>query len=183
MVNFIQQNHPKKSGIVYCLSRNDCAEVCSMLNERGLSAAYYHSQGASCGDAPAAGSEDASKQEIQKKWLEGEIHIIVATIAFGLGINKPDVRFVIHHSMPKSIEGYYQECGRAGRDGELSHCILYFALKDKKRVEFLINQDITQVEPEIRPILFENLNRMVSYCSNHVDCRRVLQLEVEIVWA
>ncbi|PHT97800.1 ATP-dependent DNA helicase Q-like 4A [Capsicum chinense] len=134
--NFIQDNHFDQCGIIYCLSRMDCEKVAEKLQEYGHKAAFYH------------GSMDgAQRANIQKQWSKDEINIICATVAFGMGINKPDVRFVIHHSLPKSIEGYHQECGRAGRDGLPSSCVLYYSYSD-----------------------------YVSYCENDVDCRRLLQL-------
>lgn len=107
------------SGIVYCLSRNDCDTMAQKLCENGVRAASYH-----------AGLSDTKRDTVQKDWITEKFKVVCATIAFGMGIDKPDVRFVLHYSMPKSIEGYYQESGRAGRDGEPSICILYYNNRD-----------------------------------------------------
>ncbi|CAN4110683.1 unnamed protein product [Withania somnifera] len=177
--NFIQDNHFDQCGIVYCLSRMDCEKVAEKLQEYGHKAAFYH------------GSMDgAQRANIQKQWSKDEINIICATVAFGMGINKPDVRFVIHHSLPKSIEGYHQECGRAGRDGLTSSCVLYYSYSDYIRVKHMISQGNVEQSPfgsgygrsnvaasgRILETNVENLLRMVSYCENDVDCRRLLQL-------
>ncbi|XP_023553062.1 ATP-dependent DNA helicase Q-like 4A isoform X1 [Cucurbita pepo subsp. pepo] len=176
---FIKDNHFDECGIVYCLSRMDCEKVAERLQECGHKAAFYH------------GSMDpAQRSFIQKQWSKDEINIICATVAFGMGINKPDVRFVIHHSLPKSIEGYHQECGRAGRDGLRSSCVLYYSYSDYIRVKHMISQGATEQSPlvsgynrtnlgstgRILETNTENLLRMVSYCENDVDCRRLLQL-------
>ncbi|XP_071935899.1 ATP-dependent DNA helicase Q-like 4A [Coffea arabica] len=177
--NFIRQNHFDECGIVYCLSRMDCEKVAEKLQECGHKAAFYH------------GSMDAAQRAfIQKQWSKDEINIICATVAFGMGINKPDVRFVIHHSLPKSIEGYHQECGRAGRDGQPSSCVLYYSYSDYIRLKHMISQATVEqsfgvsgynrasAKPSGRILEMntENLLRMVSYCENNVDCRRLLQL-------
>lgn len=177
--NFIQECHFDQCGIIYCLSRMDCERVAEKLQEYGHKAAFYH------------GSMDgAQRANIQKQWSKDEINIICATIAFGMGINKPDVRFVIHHSLPKSIEGYHQECGRAGRDGLPSSCVLYYSYSDYIRVKHMISQGPVEQSPfgsgygrsnvaasgRILETNVENLLRMVSYCENDVDCRRLLQL-------
>ncbi|KAA8545505.1 hypothetical protein F0562_020289 [Nyssa sinensis] len=147
---FIKENHFDECGIIYCLSRMDCEKVAEKLQECGHKAAFYH------------GSMDPTQRAfVQRQWSKDEINIICATVAFGMGINKPDVRFVIHHSLPKSIEGYHQECGRAGRDGQRSSCVLYYSYSDYWRI-LETNTD--------------NLLQMVSYCENDVDCRRLLQL-------
>eukprot|EP01132_Coremiostelium_polycephalum_P007487 gene7487-9201_t len=163
--DFICKTYPGKSGIIYCLSINDCEKVADDLKKRGLKVGVYHGK-----------LEPDVRQSVQNQWTRDIVKIIVATIAFGMGINKPDVRFVIHYSLPKSLEGYYQESGRAGRDGLRSHCILYYTYPDKFRNEFLIqssqNKNYHQTMENS-----QNLKRMVSYCENEVDCRRVLQLK------
>ncbi|XP_019093054.1 PREDICTED: ATP-dependent DNA helicase Q-like 4B isoform X2 [Camelina sativa] len=124
---FIKENHFDECGIIYCLSRMDCEKVTETLRAFGHKAAFYH------------GNMDPGKRAfVQKKWSKDEINIICATVAFGMGINKPDVRFVIHHSLPKSIEGYHQECGRAG--SQMSSCVLYYSYTDYIRVKHMISQ-------------------------------------------
>ncbi|XP_057464955.1 ATP-dependent DNA helicase Q-like 4A isoform X2 [Actinidia eriantha] len=176
---FIKKNHFDECGIIYCLSRMDCEKVAEKLQECGHKAAFYH------------GSMDpAQRAFIQKQWSKDEINIICATVAFGMGINKPDVRFVIHHSLPKSIEGYHQECGRAGRDGQHSSCVLYYSYSDYIRVQHMITQGAVEQSPlpsgykstnmassgRILETNTENLRKMVNYCENDVECRRILQL-------
>ncbi|TKY71366.1 ATP-dependent DNA helicase Q 4A [Spatholobus suberectus] len=176
---FIRENHFDECGIIYCLSRMDCEKVAEKLQECGHKCAFYH------------GSMDpAQRTSVQKQWSKDEINIICATVAFGMGINKPDVRFVIHHSLPKSIEGYHQECGRAGRDGQRSSCVLYYSYSDYIRVKHMLCQGAIEQSPmtsgynrsnmtnsgRILETNTENLMRMVSYCENDVDCRRLLQL-------
>ena len=112
----IKTRFKQKCGIIYCLTRKECEKLAEILKRNyGIKCDFYH------GDLPYS-----RRQEIQKNWMENEIQVIIATIAFGMGINKKDVRFVIHAAAPKSLEGYVQECGRAGRDGEKSECILYY---------------------------------------------------------
>ncbi|KAI6656282.1 Bloom syndrome protein-like [Oopsacas minuta] len=118
------------SGIIYCLSRKDCETVSSALSCVGVTSAPYH-----------AGMSDTDRTSVQKKWLSQQYRVICATIAFGMGIDKPDVRFVIHHSMPKSLEGYYQESGRAGRDGEVASCILFYSYSDATRMKSLFTRE------------------------------------------
>ncbi|XP_047337358.1 ATP-dependent DNA helicase Q-like 4A [Impatiens glandulifera] len=176
---FIRENHFDECGIIYCLSRLDCEKVAEKLQEYGHKATFYH------------GSMDPSQRAlVQTQWSKDEINIICATVAFGMGINKPDVRFVIHHSVPKSIEGYHQECGRAGRDGLRSSCILYYNYGDYIRVKHMITQGgaeqssasyggsrtNTTSSGRIMETNTENLRKMVSYCENDVECRRLLQL-------
>ena len=149
-----------KSGIVYCLSRKECDEVARNLSKKGIRALPYH-----------AGLSDKQRLLAQEKWLQDQWKVICATIAFGMGIDKPDVRFVIHFSMPKSIEGYYQESGRAGRDGLLGSCILLYNYQDVKRVRRLIDMN-TNASYEAKKVHIDNLFQMVRYCENKADCRR-----------
>ncbi|CAN6981049.1 unnamed protein product [Brassica rapa subsp. trilocularis] len=174
---FIRENHFDECGIIYCLSRMDCEKVAEKLKEFGHKAAFYHGN-----------IEPTQRALVQKQWSKDEINIICATVAFGMGINKPDVRFVIHHSLPKSVEGYHQECGRAGRDGQRASCVLYYGYGDYIRVKHMISQGGVDQSPmaggynrvassaRLLETNSENLNRMLRYCENEVDCRRFLQL-------
>lgn len=112
--------------------------------------------------------------EVQSLWAQNRIQVIVATIAFGMGIDKPDVRFVIHYSLPKSLEGYYQETGRAGRDGLNSTCVMFYAYSDKTKVEFLIDRAEGSYQQKQRQK--DNLRDVIQYCENKIDCRRNLIL-------
>ena len=131
IVDFVNKYYKNASGIVYCLSRKSCEQMSSDLQQAGLRCAFYH-----------AGLHKQDRSRIQDDWGTNKIQVIIATVAFGMGIDKPDVRFVIHHSLPQSLEGYYQETGRAGRDGKPSRCMLMYSYSDKKTVN-LVNNRLT----------------------------------------
>ena len=164
IASLINLSYKRQSGIVYCLSRNDCETVASELANFGILSKPYH-----------AGLNDTKRSEVQDGWIKDRIHVIVATIAFGMGVDKPDVRFVIHFSIPKSVEGYYQESGRAGRDGRSSICILYYALSDVVRMRSLIQSD-RSVSSQTLKIHEANLQAIINYCENETQCRRVIQV-------
>ncbi|XP_072326481.1 recQ-like DNA helicase BLM isoform X1 [Scyliorhinus torazame] len=160
-IEWIQRNYPRDSGIIYCLSRHECDTVSKTLKRSGIAALAYH-----------AGLQDSDRDLVQNKWINQDgCQVICATIAFGMGIDKPDVRYVIHATLPKSMEGYYQESGRAGRDGETSHCILFYSYSDVTRIRRLIQmeKDGNQFTKQTH---FNNLFSMVHYCENVVECRR-----------
>ncbi len=155
IIKFIK-NNPDKSGIIYCLSRKRVEELAETLNINNIKALPYH-----------AGMDSATRSANQDAFIHESINIIVATIAFGMGIDKPDVRFVIHYDMPKSLEGYYQETGRAGRDGGEGYCLTFYAAKDLKKMEKFM-QGKPLAEQEIGRQL---LNETASYAESSV-CRR-----------
>ncbi|XP_042036228.1 ATP-dependent DNA helicase Q-like 2 isoform X3 [Salvia splendens] len=153
IAEFIQTSYPnKESGIVYCFSRKECEQVATELRERGITADYYH-----------ADMDVHAREKVHTRWSNSKLQVIVGTVAFGMGINKPDVRFVVHHSLSKSMETYYQESGRAGRDGLPSECLLYFRPADVPRQSSMVFYENAGLP---------NLYDIVRYCLSKQQCRR-----------
>lgn len=157
--DLIKERYMGKSGIIYCLSRKSCEQVAAKLSDLGIRAFHYH-----------AGMESKERSEVQHKWQANEYQVIVATIAFGMGIDKADVRYVIHHTLPKSLEGYYQETGRAGRDGKRSDCYLYYQYSDSRTLRKMIEEGEGSWEQKQR--LKDMLRTVIQFCENKADCRR-----------
>ena len=166
IARILLERHRNQTGIVYCCSKKDCEEVARKLNEKlgsRMACSHYH-----------ADMDPISRKDVQERWMRDELRVICATIAFGMGINKPDVRFVVHHSLPKSLEGYLQETGRAGRDGQNAKCYLYYTWGDKGKIDAMIERgdgdDATKAGQR------HNLMQMIGYAEDELECRRKMLL-------
>ncbi|KAJ7684345.1 P-loop containing nucleoside triphosphate hydrolase protein, partial [Mycena polygramma] len=158
LVSFINSSGRRyKSGIIYRTGRKPCETMASTLKKRGIKAKAYH-----------AGLSDKARKAVQAEWMSGKCRVIVATVAFGMGIDKGDVRFIVHYDLPKSLENYCQETGRAGRDGQPADCVLYYSFRDKKTI-----LDLSAV-PSIGGQ--RRMSEMVGYCQEKSACRRGLLL-------
>ncbi|NVO18908.1 MAG: DNA helicase RecQ [Bacteroidetes bacterium] len=156
ITNFIR-NHPGQSGIIYCLSRKETEKMAAIVHESGVSSAFYH-----------AGMNSESRKKVQEDFINDQVQVITATIAFGLGIDKPDVRWVIHNNLPKNIESFYQEIGRSGRDGLESETILYYNVQD-----LIMLRQFAESSGQ-RELQLEKLERMQQYAEADICRRKIL---------
>lgn len=167
-------------GIIYCRTREQCENIASLLSQSGVKALPYH-----------AGLSAFKRRDCQEKWMKGTVKCIIATVSFGMGVDKPNVRFVVHWNMPQSLTAYYQESGRAGRDGLPSKCRIYYSVDDRNAIGYLIRQSIEKKKNEMKKkkksdnqedkydseLQMKNFEKMITYCENRTNCRHSIVLK------
>ncbi|CEF62723.1 Bloom syndrome protein [Strongyloides ratti] len=168
----IKNMYPRQSGIFYCHSQKDCETLHGTLVNYGITSVVYH-----------AGMSDKARSESQRQWMSNEVQVICSTTAFGMGVDKPDVRFVVHFCIPSSIEGYYQESGRAGRDGLPSYCVILYSysdsIKQRRLIEGETNNNGYKMKKSIGSVKArqEKINEILGYCESIYECRKKLLVE------